>query len=142
MASSQIGSNWISLAHQSKAVPFQHFKHNNLKYYLQKNQQQRWCVFVCVFSHVQCSVTPWNIQHARHLCPWDFPGKNTAVGCHFLLQGILPTQGSNLRLLHLLHWQPDCLSLSHLASPSKSGIKCQFLDGVSYRAGSQKSVIF
>ena len=26
---------------------------------------------------------------------WDFPGKNTGVGCHFLLQGIFPTQGSN-----------------------------------------------
>jgi len=27
--------------------------------------------------------------------PWGFPGKNTGVGCHFLLQGIFPTQGSN-----------------------------------------------
>ena len=34
------------------------------------------------------------------LCPWDSPGKNTGVGCHFLLQGIFPTQGSNLDLLH------------------------------------------
>ena len=32
----------------------------------------------------------------RHLCPWDFPDKSTRVGCHFLLQGIFPTQGSNL----------------------------------------------
>ena len=31
---------------------------------------------------------------------WDFPGKNTGVGCHFLLQGIFPTQGLNPRLLH------------------------------------------
>ena len=31
----------------------------------------------------------------RLLCPWDFPGKDTGVGCHFLLQGIFPTQGSN-----------------------------------------------
>ena len=30
------------------------------------------------------------------LCPWDSPGKNTEVGCHALLQGIFPTQGSNL----------------------------------------------
>ena len=30
------------------------------------------------------------------LCPWDFPGKNTGVGCHFLLQGILLIQGSNM----------------------------------------------
>ena len=30
-----------------------------------------------------------------HHCPWDSPGKNTGVGCHFLLQGIFPNQGSN-----------------------------------------------
>ena len=30
-------------------------------------------------------VTPW-AEPARLLCPWDFPGKNTRVGCHFLLQ--------------------------------------------------------
>ena len=34
--------------------------------------------------------------------PWDSPSKNTEVGCHFLLQGIFPTQGSNLRLSYLL----------------------------------------
>ena len=34
------------------------------------------------------------------LCPWDSPGKNTEVGCHFLLQGIFPTQGPNLGLPH------------------------------------------
>ena len=38
----------------------------------------------------------------RLLCLWDFPSKNTGVGCYFLLQGIFPTQGSNLCLLH---WQ-------------------------------------
>ena len=27
------------------------------------------------------------------LCPWDFPGKNSGVGCHFLLQGMFQTQG-------------------------------------------------
>ena len=32
---------------------------------------------------------------ARLLHPWDFPGKNTGVSCHLLLQGIFPTQGSN-----------------------------------------------
>ena len=33
-------------------------------------------------------------------CPWDFPGKNTGADCLFLLQGIFPTQRSNLHLLH------------------------------------------
>ena len=37
------------------------------------------------------------------LCPWDFPGKNTGVGCHFLLQGIFLTQGSDPPLL-LCRW--------------------------------------
>ena len=34
------------------------------------------------------------------LCPWDFPGKNTGVGCHFLLKEIFPTQGWSRLLLH------------------------------------------
>ena len=46
-----------------------------------------------------------------------FPGKNIGEGCHFLLQGIFSLQGSNLCLLHLLHWQVDSLPLSHLGSP-------------------------
>ena len=33
------------------------------------------------------------------VCPWDFPGKGTVLGCYFLLQGIFPTQGSNPRAL-------------------------------------------
>ena len=48
------------------------------------------------------------------LCPWDFSGKNTEVGCHFLLQEIFPTQGSNP---HTLHWQVGSLPLGHLGSP-------------------------
>ena len=43
---------------------------------------------------------PHELQPARLLCLWDFPGKNTGVGCHFLLQRIFPTQRSNLGLLH------------------------------------------
>ena len=39
----------------------------------------------------------------RLLFPWHFPGNNTGVGCHFLLKGVFPTQGSNLHLLSLLH---------------------------------------
>ena len=38
-------------------------------------------------------------QTARLLRPWDFPGKNTGVHCHFLLQEIFPTQRSNSCLL-------------------------------------------
>ena len=56
----------------------------------------------------------WSV---RLLCPWDFPGENTGVGCRFLLQGIFPTQGSNQCLLHLLHWQAGSLSLAPSGKP-------------------------
>ena len=47
------------------------------------------------------------LPSTRLLCPWNFPGENTGVCWHFLLQGIFPAQGLNLHLLHLLHWQAD-----------------------------------
>ena len=43
------------------------------------------------------------MKPTKLLCPWDFSGKNTGVGCHSLLQGILSTQGSKLCFLCLLH---------------------------------------
>ena len=65
----------------------------------------------CVIFYVLCfvasvvfdSLWPLGPQTARLLCPWNGPGKNTGVGCHFLFQGIFPTQGWNLRVLYLLH---------------------------------------
>ena len=50
-------------------------------------------------------------QPTRLPCPCNSPGKNTRVGCHFLLQGIFLTQGSDLCLLCLLHWQVGSLPL-------------------------------
>jgi len=50
----------------------------------------------------------------RLLFLWDFPGRNTGVGCHFLLQGIVLTQGLNLQFLH---WQEDSLPLNHQGNP-------------------------
>ena len=71
-----------------------------------------------LLSPVWLFVPSWTVAHQAPL-PMDFPGKNTRVCCYFLLQGIFLTQGSNLCLLHLLHWQADCLPLSHLGSPLK-----------------------
>ena len=53
-----------------------------------------WKLFSCVWLFA----TPWTVT-PRLLCPWNSPGKNTGVGCHFLLQGIFPTWGWNLGLL-------------------------------------------
>ena len=69
-------------------------------------------LFSC--SVVSDSLWPHELWPARFLCPRNFPGKNTEVGCHFLLQGIFLTQGLNLSLLCLLHWQADSLPLRHL----------------------------
>ena len=59
------------------------------------------CVCMCVSRSVMSdSLQPHRLWPTRLLCLWDSPGKNTGVGCHFLLQGIFPTQGSNPVLLH------------------------------------------
>ena len=51
------------------------------------------------------------------LCPWDFSGKNTRVGCHFLLQGNLSDSGNEPTSLRLLHWQAGSLPLAALWKP-------------------------
>ena len=83
------------------------------------------CVCVCVcarvraFSHsvVLISLSCYGQQPTRLLCLLDVPGKNTGVDCHFLLQGIFLTQGSNMYLLCLQHWQADSTPLCHQGSP-------------------------
>ena len=57
-------------------------------------------------SVVSDSVTH-GLWSARLPHPWDFPGKNTGVGCHFLLQEIFLTQGSNLGLPHYRQTLPS-----------------------------------
>ena len=61
------------------------------------------------------------------LCPWNFPGENTGVGCYALLQGIFLTQELNSHLLHLLYWQVVSLLLGHLGNPTK--LRVPFLGG-------------
>ena len=70
------------------------------------SQNQGFCaVFIsCAQSD---SLPPQGLYLARLLCPWDYPGKNAGGACHFLFpgKGTFPTQRSNPRFLHLLHWQ-------------------------------------
>ena len=61
-------------------------------------------VFLPRESHEQRSLEDYS--------PWGLSSKNTGVGCHFLLQGIFLTQGSNLHLLCLLQWEVNSLSLA------------------------------
>ena len=51
-------------------------------------------------SRVLLFLTPWTVACTRLLRPWDFRGQSTRVGCHFLLQGTLPTWGLNPGLPH------------------------------------------
>ena len=78
-------------------------------------------------SHIYSFADPWTVT-PQAPCPWDFPGKNTAVGCHSFLQGICSTQGL---YLSLLHWKVDSIPLSHQRSPinqpySKIKLKLNF----------------
>ena len=70
------------------------------------------------FSHVQLFVTLWTVARQAPLSV-DSPGKNTGVGYHALLQGIFPTQGSDLRVLCVLHWQADSLALAAPGKPQE-----------------------
>ena len=54
---------------------------------------------MCVHSQSCPTLGPHELYLTRHLCPWDFLGKNTGVGGHFLLQGIFLTRESNPQLL-------------------------------------------
>ena len=95
--------------------------HHSFKSQVKKKKKKRnekksnvWCTLQCVrvqlLGLIQLSATPWTVA-SRLLFLWDIPGKNTGMGCHFLLQVIFPTQGLNLRLLK---WQASSLPLSHL----------------------------
>ena len=106
---------------------------------------------VCYCLVTKLCTTPLQshgLKLTRLLCPWDFPGKNTRVGCHTPLQGIFPTQGSNLCLLH---WQADSSLLSHQGSPLANWSDCLqnrtiwrrwcvFMDAQNASAGSHTAV--
>ena len=81
-------------------------------------------IIACVLSHFS------RVQLFAILCElYSPPGSSVRgilqarilenlVGCHTLLQGIFPTQGSDLSLLHLLHWQEGSLQLALPGKPS------------------------
>ena len=71
------------------------------------------CIHACMLSCVQFFTILWTV--ARQAPPsLRLLGRNTGVGCHFLLLRIFSTQGSNPCHLRLLRWQAGSSSLSHL----------------------------
>ena len=86
-----------------------------------------------MLSRVPLFATLWTVA----LHPWDFPGKDTAVVCHFLLRGIFPTQGVNPRLLCCLHCRWTLYQYHHLKALTLLGrtqILC-FLTAAPLRGG-------
>ena len=66
-------------------------------------RHSKWgCAVLCCVKLLQSCPTLCDSRDCSPpglLCPWDYPGKNTRVGCYFFLQGIFPTQGSNPSLM-------------------------------------------
>ena len=93
-----------------------------------------------LLSCVQLFVTSWAVAASLRL--WNSPGKNTEVGCHFLLQGIFLTQELNLPLLCLLHWQADSLPLHHLGFNSVRWLSHVRLFATAWTAERQASLSF
>ena len=75
---------------------------------------------MCV-SVTSDSLRPHRLQPSRLLSDWDSLGKNNGVGCHFLLEGIFPTQGLNpcLKCLPLFTQQgePILQTMSYVSHP-------------------------
>ena len=83
-----------------------------------------WLLFLKVSTHVtvhliahlcQTFCDPMDCSSPGSSVHEDSPGKNTGVGCHALLQGIFPTQGSNVGLPH---FRQTLYHLSHQGSPN------------------------
>ena len=77
---------------------------------------------VCVQSSLTLFQPP---RPTRLLCPWDFPGKNTGVGCHFLLQEIVLTQGSNACLISHALGRPILCQCAIPEALHSKGRKCE-----------------
>ena len=74
---------------------------------------------VCMLIHSAMSTSLWpqRLQPVRIPFPWDSPGKNTGVGCRFLLPGIFPTQGLSPHLLCLFALAGSFFTTGPLGKP-------------------------
>ena len=79
--------NWLSIMDICK--------HHDYKIQNKESIRRCVCVCVCSVSVMSDSLLPHGLQPFILLYPFDFQGKNTGTGCHFLLQGIVPTQWVN-----------------------------------------------
>ena len=97
------GFMWKSWTPASENTIWKHKPRGDFSFWEHRITWEKWLnyrVVVLSLSVMSDSFLPHGLQPTRLLCPWNFPGKNTGVDCHFLLQGIFPTQGSNPSLLY------------------------------------------
>ena len=87
-------------------------------------------IYLSTRSVMSDSLRPHGLYPTRFFRPWDSPGKNTGVGCHLLLQGIFPTQGSNLDLPHC---RQTLYPLSHQGSPCILQEHSSFFTNLKYK---------
>ena len=67
------------------------------------------CCCCRITSAISDSVQPHRQQPTRLPCPWDSPGKNTGVGCHFLLQHMkVKSEGEDAQSCPTLRYPRDC----------------------------------
>ena len=70
--------------------------------FIRLTQIKKKCVHVCVCAQSRLTLRHHGLKPARLLCPWNFPGKNTGVGCHYLYCPINHSvQGQSLGLLDI-----------------------------------------
>ena len=87
-----------------------------------------------LLSRVRLFVTPWTVAY-QAFPPRDFLGKNTGVGCHFLLQEIFSTQGLKLGLLHCRLYPFTVWAtreVSNILSPSFFGWGQEYWSGLPF----------
>ena len=84
------------------------------------------CMRVCTCSVISDFLQSHGWQPSRLLCPWNFPGKNTGAGCHFLLRKIFLTQGPNLSLCASCIGRQILQQLCHLCYTAVCWFGCLF----------------
>ena len=92
-----------------------------LALYLEHTSMNRSSSRVCaqLLSHVPLFAAPWTVTYQAPRST-GLLSQEYWSGCHFLFQGIFPTQGLNPHVLCLLHWQAGSLPL---APPGKLLLK-------------------
>ena len=117
---------------------------HEIKYEMNYHKSCKYIIYSCCFSRSVISdsfATPWP-QPIRLLCPWDFPGRNTGVGCHSLLQYYLCVCQSFSCVLFFETPQPTKLLSPWDFPGNNTGVGCHALpQGIFPTQGSNSGLL-